>query len=170
MKAKRFTKGICTLAATIIFMGTLSLGAWADNNPLQMMADRETWVDEEGITWMPAPISEAEIQWNPYTGEKSYSWTIPKDTTYYTDFLWPLDVGDKMTISAVLAANDVCWTGIIGMNTWCQYSSRHTGACVVTHTIQNEDLFKFYAANSDDTMEGAISVTLTVTPTYNSLS
>ena len=170
MKMKRFTKAICILTATVIFMGTLSLGAWADNNPLQMMANGETWVDGEGVTWMPAPLPDAEVMANPYTGQKSYTWTIPKDTTFYTEYLWPLATGDQMTIDGLCATDDPFGVGLIGGNTWCEYFSRFNAPSTVTFTIQTGDLFLFYATNRAEEVEGSITITVLVTPNYISLS
>lgn len=170
MKMKRFTKAICILTATVIFMGTLSLGAWADNNPLQMMANGETWVDGEGVTWMPAPLPDAEVMANPYTGEKNYVWTIPKDTSYYTDYLWPLATGDQMTIVGMSLNDEPFGVGLIGYNTWCEYISRFNAPSTVTFTIQTGDLFQFFVANRVDGVEGSITVNVLVTPNYISLS
>lgn len=157
---KKLQKMVCLLMVVMIFASVVSVEAWADNNVWQMMENGETWVDENGHTWMPAPEPDGETI--NATGAKTYSWTIPTDTTYYTQFIWHMQAKQKINIEALCYDNKTFATGIHGCDTY-KYRMVFGADDSYAFPIFNTDDYRFFVENFQST---AITVYSSVTPIY----
>lgn len=144
---KRCTSKIIGMVmAVVILTGTISLTAWADNNPWQMMMNGETWVDENGQTWMPAP-EETGIQANSaITGDKSYEWTVKAKTTIYSPGYWILHTNDGLD---TFVRSDPKGTFAIGIKAAAGSTQRMSfsgsGDCILR--ANSQDTYVYFVEN-----------------------
>ena len=157
---KKLQKMVCLLMVVMIFASVVSVEAWADNNVWQMMENGETWVDENGHTWMPAPEPDGETI--NATGAKQYSWVIPANTTYYTQYQWRMQYKQKIRVRATCIDEKIYATGIQGCDSY-KYRTVFGANDSYDFPIDATDDYRYYVENFQTV---SITVESTVIPLY----
>lgn len=158
---KKLQKMVCLLMVVMIFASVVSVEAWADNNVWQMMENGETWVDENGHTWMPAPEPDGETI--NATGTKQYSWTIPADTAYYTQYQWRMQYKEKIRVFAYCGSGLTFAAGIQGCNSY-KYRMVFGTNNTFDFPIDVTDDYRYYV---DNFQSQSITVVSRITPLYD---
>ena len=157
---KKLQKMVCLLMVVMIFASVVSVEAWADNNVWQMMENGETWVDENGHTWMPAPEPDGETI--NATGAKTYSWTIPTDTTYYTQYIWHMQYKQKIKVEAYCYESKTYAVGIQGYGSY-KYRMVFGYSDGYAFSVHATTDYRYFVENFQTS---SITVSSTVTPIY----